>query len=128
MSITRTERHQIENEMIFRRANEKVAKQLAKLDAMHIEDGNDKLVNNEDFLLFFKCECSDEDCNERVKVLLSTYKEIHSDRDAFIVLPHHEIDKIESVIKRTKDYIVVKKNNTVPEPIHGLNETPSNNT
>jgi hypothetical protein len=59
-----SERRQIENEMIFRRANEVVGDKLDEIDAHHREDGNPGLVRNEDILLQFRCECSDEnfDC------------------------------------------------------------------
>ncbi len=66
MNISVAERRQIENEMIFRRMNEKVGDDLGALDAMHIEDGNPQLIRDEDTLLMFKCECSDEECNERI--------------------------------------------------------------
>ena len=56
------ERKQIENEMLFRRANEKIGLALDIVDANHVADGNPHLVRNDDLLLHFKCECSDEKC------------------------------------------------------------------
>jgi hypothetical protein len=44
MNISLAERRQIENEMIFRRTNEKVGDDLGVLDEMHIEEGNPDLV------------------------------------------------------------------------------------
>ncbi len=127
MNISNAERRQIENEMIFRRINEKVGDDLTALDAMHIEDGNIHLIRNEDLLLRFKCECSDENCSTRIPMLLSEYEELHEDRDTFIVLPDHQVDPIEKVIKKTKEYSVVKKNNSTPEPSDDLNTTTINN-
>ncbi len=106
---------QIENEMIFRRINEKVGSDLDALDVMHEEDGNNHLVRDEDFLLMFKCECSDENCDVRIPIRLSKYREVHVNRDTFIVLKDHQVDPIEIVIMEEKDYSVVKKNNSTPE-------------
>ncbi len=74
MDISVAERRQIENEMIFRRGNEKVGIALDALDGMHLEDGNPQLVREDDPVLHFKCECSDEDCDARIPVKLSVYK------------------------------------------------------
>jgi hypothetical protein len=123
MSISHAERRQIENEMIFRRSNEKVGDDLEALDAMHIEDGDPHLIQDEAMILHFKCECSDENCTTRIPMRLSDYQEIHTDRDTFVVLPGHQVDPIEKVIRKTSGYNVVLKNNTIPEPSDVLNET-----
>jgi hypothetical protein len=123
MSITNAERRQIENEMIFRRINEKVGDDLGALDAMHIEDGNIQLIRDEDLMLRFKCECSDENCIVRIPMMLGEYQAIHTNRDTFVVIPNHQVDPIEKVLKETSVYNVVKKNNSTPEPSDTLNET-----
>jgi hypothetical protein len=128
MSISDAERRQIENEMIFRRINEKVGTDLDALDAMHIEDGNIHLIRDKDIELYFKCECSDENCSVRIPMLLSEYKKIHADRNTFIVLPNHEVDPIEKVIQKSSTYNVVKKNNSTPEPSDTLNDTTIDNS
>lgn len=122
------EKRQIENEMIFRRSNEKVGDGLDAIDAMHIEDDNPELIRTEDFLLQFICECSDENCNERIPIRLSKYRDIHENRDTFIVKPGHEVNPIEEVISKEVEYSVVKKNNTTPEPGKMLNSTPIDNS
>jgi hypothetical protein len=128
MSITNAERRQIENEMIFRRINEKVGDDLGALDAMHIEDGNIQLIRDEDLILRFKCECSDENCIVRIPMLLSEYQTIHTDRDTFVVLPNHQVDPIEKVLRESPVYNIVKKSNSTPEPSDTLNATVINNT
>lgn len=128
MNISVAERRQIENEMIFRRMNEKIGDDLGALDKMHIEDGNPQLIRDEDINLHFKCECSDEKCDERIAINLSKYKKIHVNRDTFIVKLKHQVDHIEKVIKTTPEYNVVMKNNSAPEPGKELNETGINNT
>ncbi len=128
MNISNAERRQIENEMIFRRVNEKVGDALDALDAMHIEDGNIDLLSDEDLLLQFRCECSDENCSARIPLLRSKYDEIHVDRRNFVILPDHQVDPIEVVIKKTGSYSVVKKNNVIPEPSGSLNSTSIDNS
>ncbi len=123
MNISIAERRQIENEMIFRRMNEKVGDELGALDAMHIEDGNPQFIRDENKLLLFKCECSDEACSERIPLKLSTYQEIHCNRDTFLVKKKHQVDSIEKVIKTAPEYNVVMKNNSTPEPGKELNDT-----
>ena len=128
MTISSSERRQIENEMFFRRSNEKVSDDLRELAAMHIETGHTDLVHDEDMTLQFKCECSDENCTIRIPMSLSEYKEIHASRDAFTVIPGHQVGEIERVVKRAPEYNVVKKKNLVKVPPKTLNYTPIKNT
>lgn len=128
MTISNAERRQIENEMIFRRANEKVADELDDLDANHIDDGNLQLIRAEDLLLQFKCECSDENCATRIPLLFGDYQDIHTDRDTFIVLPNHQVESIETIVKVTSGYTIVRKDTTIAEPAGGLNETSVDNS
>lgn len=128
MKLPIEERKQIENEMIFRRINEKIGTGLDELDAMHIRDGNHHLVRNDDLRLEFKCECSDENCDARLPVRLSIYRKIHADRNTFIVKINHQVNKIEKVILTEADYSVVKKNHSTAEPSDKLNKTDVHNS
>ncbi len=123
-----SERRQIENGMIFRRANEKVGDDLDDLDAMHIADDNPELIRDGDLLLHFKCECSDEDCDARIPIKLSVYQKIHKNRDAFIIKLKHQVREIEKVILTQDNYSVVEKNNSTAEPGDTLNTTSIRNT
>lgn len=116
MDLPLSERRQIENEMIFRRANEIVGDQLDEIDANHRDDGNPELVRDEDILLHFKCECSDENCDARIPMKLSVYQTIHANRDAFIIKLKHQVEAIEKVIITEYNYSVVEKNNSTAEP------------
>jgi hypothetical protein len=127
MSISTAERRQIENEMIFRRKNEKVGDGLVVLNVLNIEEGHPELVMGDDTRLHFKCECSDESCSERITMTLKRYQQIHKKRDYFIVRLNHEVDAIEKVIKSTTKYSIVKKFNTTPDPGNVLNATSVNN-
>jgi hypothetical protein len=128
MGISNAERKQIENEMIFRRINEKVGSDLDALDKMHREDGNVHLLHDDLIQLEFKCECSDENCSVRIPLKLSEYREIHSDRNTFILKVDHQVDKIEKVIQKMDGYNVVKKKNSTPEPGDTLNKTTVDNS
>jgi hypothetical protein len=119
MKLPPEERKQIENEMLFRRANEKIGTDLDDLDALHIADGNPHLVRNDDLLLNFKCECSDENCEARIPMKLSHYRTLHVDRSVFIIKPNHEVNPIEKVIEVADAYSVVRKNNVTREPRKG---------
>lgn len=128
MGISKAEQTQIENEMIFRRINEKVGSDLDAIDAKHAENGNAHLIRDDDFLLLFKCECSDENCEVRIPLKLSKYKKIHLNRDCFIVRKHHQVNEIEEIIVREKAYKVVMKNNSTAEPSDVLNDTVIDNS
>jgi hypothetical protein len=127
-NISTAERHQIENEMLFRRMNEKVGDNLGELDALHIEEHELYLIRDEELLINFKCECSDENCEVRVPMKLYDYQTVHENRDTFIVKPNHQVDPIEKVIKKEKLYHVVQKNNSTPEPGKLLNVTSVDNS
>lgn len=122
-----SERRQIENEMIFRRANEVVGDNLDEVDANHRDDGNPELVRNDDILLHFRCECSDEDCEARIPIKLSVYQKIHENRDAFVIKLKHQVEAIEEVILTEDHYSVVEKNNSTTEPGKLLNITAVDN-
>lgn len=128
MSISITEQRQIENEMIFRRGNEKVTAGLDALDAMHVEDGNPQFVRKDNGDLHFQCECSDENCDARVPMKLLEYQKIHKNRDTFIIKLNHQVESIEKVILTKSDYSVVEKNNSTPEPNDTLKVTSTDNS
>ena len=123
-----SERRQIENEMIFRRANEKIGDDLDELDAQLIEDGYPELTRTVDLLLHLECECSDENCKAKIPIKLSVYRTIHENRDAFIIKLKHQVNKIEKVILTEDDYSVVEKNNSTAEPSDALNKTSIDNS
>jgi hypothetical protein len=130
MHISSAERHQIENEMLFRRMNEKVGDDLDALDASYIEDKEIYTIRDDDILLNFKCECSDENCLMRIPLRLSQYQDIHVNRNTFIVVPEHQVDPIEKVISSERMFNVVMKNNSTPNPAKGklLNDTSIDNS
>lgn len=130
MRISAGERHQIENEMLYRRMNEKVGDDLGALDAANIENNDIYLIRDDDLLINFKCECSDENCSQRIPMKLSEYQSIHEQRSTFIVKPDHHVDPIESVLKSSSSYSIVRKKNKTPDPMQGaeLNSTNIDNS
>lgn len=128
MDMPLSDRRQIENEMIFRRLNEKVGHEIENLDEMNVEDNNPDLVWDDKTHLDFKCECSDEDCDQRISIKLSQYKKIHADRKNFIIKPKHQVEAIEEVIAKEDNYCVVRKNKSTAEPGDKLNNTSIKNT
>lgn len=128
MDMPLEERRQIENEMIFRRANEKVGDSFDDLDAMHIEDNNPHLTRDKNMTLEFKCECSDENCDVRIRIKLTDYQKIHINRGSFVIKPKHQVKGIEKVIATKSNYSVVKKNKSTKEPGDKLNRTSISNT
>lgn len=128
MDMPLAERRQIENEMIFRRTNELVGIGLDALDAMHVADGNPNLQWNDDQVIEFRCECSDENCEIRIPICLSDYKRIHLHRDAFTIQLNHQVHSIETVTVTELHYAVVVKNKSTSDPGNDLNKTTIDNS
>lgn len=120
------EKKQIENETVFRNANEKVQ---AELDSFEkTANANSHVIDSiENTKLHFLCECSDENCMERVITTLKQYKKMHSNRRNFVVRPGHEAVNIEKVIAEKKKYNLVRKFITPPEIKAELQQTNTNN-
>lgn len=106
--LTRPQRNALENEAVFRNANEKVSKGLEKLEKMATKS-NLVGLTGDDLELYFLCECSDENCTERIKMKASRYKKLHKDRKQFIVKPGHQAAVIEKVEDKKPSYTLVKK-------------------
>jgi hypothetical protein len=128
MSISLSEKRQIENEMIFRRANEKVGDDFDELDVQLIEEGHSELTQPDNLALYLDCECSDENCTARIPIQLRLYRDIHKDRNTFIVKPNHQVRAIEEVLHTGKEYSIVEKNHSVAEPDDTLNKTSIDNS
>jgi hypothetical protein len=113
--LSQSAKRQIRNEQVFRRANEKVQRELKKLEKMASSEGNDKIIPADKMVLQFYCECSDANCKERIAMTLSEYEKLHKDRSHFIVLPKHETKSIEKIVSKNDDYNVVDKFLTLSE-------------
>lgn len=127
MPEKRSERRMAENEAVFRQFNEQVQQGVKELRAMAENEGHQSLLANRNTPLHFYCECADEACTERVIMPPATYTAIHKHRRQFITLPGHDVLSIETVVKQTKDYAVVRKHHKPPERPLKLNATPLSN-
>jgi hypothetical protein len=128
MISSKSERNMAENEVVFRQYNERVQQAFDELKAMAEAHGETDLIAHEDDPLQFFCECSDENCVERVQLRPSQYKDIHQHRDWFTIVPGHEVEKIEKVIETNDVYSVVEKHLDPPENVDGLHNTEVSNT
>jgi hypothetical protein len=117
-----------ENEMVFRNLNQKVEKGFKELEKIAKEDGQEGLIEHKDIPFQFYCECSDENCRERISMKLSEYTKVHKKKRNFIILPRHSINTIEHVLQKTPMYWVVEKFIDLPPKATGLNATSVDNS
>ena len=89
-----------ENEAVYRAENERVYRGTQEFFSAQ-ERARTKL--------YFYCECADIACKERIHLTPKRYRELHSKDNQFVVVPGHEIDTIETAVKRTPGYLLVEK-------------------
>lgn len=118
-----TEQRQIENEAVFRGVNEQTTTSIKAVNEMAKEEGHLSLINNDDMKLHFYCECSDENCRERIILATSKYEAFHRDRKQFILKPGHHVKEIEEIVSKKTHYNVVKKFKKPPEQVRTLKQT-----
>jgi len=89
------------NELVFRRANERLREDWRRFGIGDEEKG------------LFLCECGDVTCKQPVRVRLADYETVRADSAAFLLIPGHEDEAIESVvddlIAATDGFVVVRK-------------------
>jgi hypothetical protein len=113
MSDDLSERRLAENELAFRKSNEKVTKELDQLKEAAEKDGHEQLAQGTDIPLQFYCECSNMGCRKRITFTPGKYKELHQNSNQFILVPGHEVAEVERVVFRGDSYIVVEKYKTI---------------
>ena len=62
----------------------------------------------------FRCECARLGCNLLVEVPLAEYEHIRSDPRQFVMIPGHEMPEVETVVERTRTYVIVREASTRP--------------
>ncbi|CAN5653009.1 hypothetical protein BH23PAT2_BH23PAT2_07920 [soil metagenome] len=127
MSKKSAERKQEQNEAVFRNANEEVTKGLHDLEEMANTEGYAELPDKDNLPIHFFCECSDENCRERIVMDLTEYDDLHNNRKLFVIKPKHEVRQIEKVVKKNADHWIVKKNNQPLESANTLQPTKTKN-
>lgn len=118
-----SEQRQIDNEVVFRQANERVQSALAELKSMAKTEHYNYLPKQSDAPIHFYCECSDENCKKRIIIKPSLYKEIHTSRKRFLIKPSHGVPSIERIVFKESAYTVVEKFTTPPETAEKLQVT-----
>jgi hypothetical protein len=92
------ESNEIENiartESLFREVNERIAESAERFYAT----GTD-----------FVCECGDPRCTKRVHASLAQYERVREDGKAFLLVPGHEDERVEAVVRPEGDHAVVEK-------------------
>jgi transcription initiation factor TFIID subunit TAF12 len=126
MAESHSERRLAENEVIFRKLNEKLKAAVKETNKLAKEDNQPEFLISE--LLSFHCECADENCSDTIDLEAGEYERIHESRDKFIIVPGHEVLAIEKVIAKQPDFYVVKKNVMPPQHVDDLRPTSVDNT
>jgi hypothetical protein len=94
-----------ENEALFRTVNEE------------IEGMNRGMAEISDRTLHITCECGDLRCTAPLPVPIEDYERIRADSALFFIEPGHEKRNVETVIERTPQFAVVRKNPGDPQRI-----------
>lgn len=128
MKSSSSERRMVENEAVFRRRNEHMQQNFNQLKTIAEEDHQEHLVQVLDIPLYFYCECSDENCRERIQMKSADYNSVHTHRDRFVIRPGHDVKHIERIVKKQPGYWVVQKFILPPESGNHLQPTDVHNT
>ena len=83
-------------ESVFRHVNERIAESAERFDSHEAE---------------FVCECADQSCTERVEATLDEYKSVREHPTHFMLVPGHEDERFERVVRRRPGYRIVEKFN-----------------
>ena len=89
------QRRLIENEEMYRRANELI----------DLNRGDQVRGRKERFL----CECSNEDCSATIDLVWDEYRAIRDHPDRFVIRPGHETAGLDRLIEEHDGYLVVDK-------------------
>ena len=98
--VSETPNHKlVENEVIFAQRNVDLKQRISHL----LQD-----MAGDVPLLFF-CECSNEDCMERITLDPNEYDAIHKNPRRFIIMPGHDVADVERVAETRATFVVVEK-------------------
>jgi hypothetical protein len=122
-----SERRMAENEMVFRQANDQIRESLEEVKKRAVEEGLPRMLETDEMKLDFYCECSDENCRERISMSVGEYKRAHTKKNEFTVLPSHEVLAIERILRGEPNYFVVEKLIDPPETDPSLHTTSVDN-
>ena len=80
------------NESVFRSLNEQI----------------ESLDTSATFVTFV-CECLDLACEEPVPLTLEEYEHVRADPNRFVVLPGHEVLRVDEIVEQNDRYLLVRK-------------------
>jgi hypothetical protein len=83
------------NEGLFREVNEAIARGL--------------WPGNEEQTVRFRCECAALECNQTVALTVREYESVRANPRRFVLVEGHERGKVEVVVERLREYVVVEK-------------------
>lgn len=127
MNNAASERRLVENEVVFRELNRRLQVGIDAVNKVALEEGEQPVYVDGDEAFYFYCECSDENCKQRLRISLNEYNKIHQDSKSFIVARNHEVMSLEDVIFVGTDYSVVRKHLEPPRKPVGLHTTTVDN-
>lgn len=130
MTTTPSERRLSENEVVFRQLNQQVQKGIDDMNEMAREENQPEFVSTlttDNIPLHFYCECSDENCTQRIKISPHEYNNIHKVSDHFTVVPGHQVPTIEHVVRYEKQFVVVEKHEMPDVKVAKLHKTSLDN-
>jgi hypothetical protein len=84
------------NEALFREVNQNIAL---------LEERHSTTATAPEFL----CECADAGCTEQFSLDPTVYRRVREHPRFFLVCPGHEYTRIERVVERHRDYLIVEK-------------------
>lgn len=84
------------NEAFFREVNERIREVVER-------------YGPDDHVYEFICECANSDCAERIELNAAQYQAIRADGTRFVLAPGHELGRIEKVVEKHAEHVVVEK-------------------
>ena len=97
--LTAEERRNVENELLYRRANEAIE---------HAAASSPPLETPAELPLYFHCECAQR-CEAEIRLTRAEYEHVRSDAAWFALAPGHEDAALEAVAERHERYLVIAK-------------------
>jgi hypothetical protein len=94
--MTLREERMIENEKLFRTANERLRTHVEKTAA---RDGR----------IPFLCECTDDTCMARVELNRAEYTRVRADENHFVIAPAHPMMESERIVAQNERFWIVEK-------------------
>ena len=89
-------------ESLFREVNERIAESAERFEATETK---------------FVCECADPTCTHRVDATLEQYEQVRKDGATFLLVPGHEDERVEAVVKADDERAVVEKRHPKVAPL-----------